>query len=376
MQRSEEIALLQTLLGLKERDALFLDEQPATQPVSAYTRPERFERERNELLPAEPRLLAHASELDGPDCFLRSDLGGRPLLLLRGSDNRARVFLNVCRHRGTRLVDEPSGCRARFACPYHAWTWNSRGQFVGAPHFEAGFPGLDASHLGLTALPCVERYGFIWLMPAGRPDDLDTYLHGVGADLDWLGLDTLRVVSAEQAVWRANWKLVVEGGLESYHFRVAHRATIAPLFQDTLSSYKCFGPHFRSVLPRAALPDLKDKPTSQWRIRQCANLVYTLFPTSSLLVQSDHVAWIRHEPLAADRTRIRVTTLVPRDSARPEAYWQKNHDLTNQTLREDFDLAERIQVGLDSGANTVLHFGRYEGALAHFNRHINTRLDT
>ena len=85
MQRSEEIALLQTLLGLKERDALFLDEQPATQPVSAYTRPERFERERNELLPAEPRLLAHASELDGPDCFLRSDLGGRPLLLLRGT---------------------------------------------------------------------------------------------------------------------------------------------------------------------------------------------------------------------------------------------------------------------------------------------------
>jgi phenylpropionate dioxygenase-like ring-hydroxylating dioxygenase large terminal subunit len=366
MKKKEQIALLRELLELKQQQALFLDAGTSARPVSDYLDPERFEAEYAHLSHL-PRIVAHASDLAGPNCFIRRTVNGLPLLVVRGDDRRVRVLLNVCRHRGTRLVSDDQGCRHRFSCPYHAWTWDSQGRFVGAPHFAAGFPGLDKSLLGLKALRCVERYGFVWLLPTGYTGDLDDFLAGLAEDFDWLAMDRLRVAHANVQQRAANWKLLVEGGLEAYHFRVAHRDTVAPLFNDNLSSYHCFGPHIRSVLPRRSITGLKEQPAQRWNIREHANLLYTLFPGQSLLVQQDHVVWIQITPIAVNRTELRLTTLVPEHTERRAEYWRRNHAFTCRTLDEDFDIAESIQAGLTSGANTELTFGRFEGALAVFN---------
>ena len=50
----------------------------------------------------------------------------------------------------------------------------------------------------------------------------------------WLDAGNLRVVHEETREWAANWKILVEGGIESYHFRIAHKDTIGPFFQDNL----------------------------------------------------------------------------------------------------------------------------------------------
>ncbi|MEO0606200.1 MAG: hypothetical protein AAF211_32525 [Myxococcota bacterium] len=75
-------------------------------------------------------------------------------------------------------------------------------------------------------------------------------------------------------------------------------------------------------------------------------------------------------PEDVDRTRIRFTTLRP-DPGRPltdeeTLYWTRNHALTTQALHEDFGFGERIQEGLETGANTHLTFGGFEGALFEF----------
>ena len=61
--------------------------------------------------------------------------------------------------------------------------------------------------------------------------------------------------------------------------------------------------------------------------------------------------------------------------AEAAAHWRKNHDITVRTLSEDFAIGEGIQRGLLSGANTELRFGRFEGALARFNRIVERELD-
>lgn len=94
-------------------------------------------------------------------------------------------------------------------------------------------------------------------------------------------------------------------------------------------------------------------------------------------MQSDHVAWIHTVPLAANSTRIRISTLVPADRVETDAdleHWAKNHAITVRTLNEDFDIGEGIQAGLESGANTHLTFGRFEGALEVFNRTVEDYL--
>lgn len=367
MNRTQQLSLLEELLGLKEGNALFLDEQPTSNPVQDYIESSRFELEQARIFRKLPSIVAHSSELPGPNSFLRRTANGLPLLLMRGDDGNARLFLNVCRHRGTRLVDDDSGCRKRFSCPYHAWTWNSRGEFVGAPHFESGFPGVDRKELGLKPLSCTERHGFIWRLPEDGNSEIGEFLSTLDTELQWVGTEHLTVHQSGEQLRQCNWKLLPEGGLEAYHFRVAHRNTIAKLFNNNLSSYQRCNPHIRSVLPRASIMELRAQDQKSWDIRQHANILYTVFPTSMLLVQSDHVIWICLDPIAAELTKVRLVTLKPEQSTKSDDYWDKNHALTVKTLNEDFDLAESIQCGMASGANDVVRFGRFEGALNRFN---------
>ena len=91
----------------------------------------------------------------------------------------------------------------------------------------------------------------------------------------------------------------------------------------------------------------------------------------------DHFVWIQSMPVAADVTRLRLCTMVPRleNTEEKRGYWKRNHQLTLVTLDEDFDIGEGIQRGLACNANTQLNFGRFEGALAALNASVDKALD-
>ncbi len=367
MKHAEEVAILQRCIELARKGSTQLAAATGSADVSGYMDSQRYSLEAERIFRRLPQALAHVSQLEGRDTFLTTDSPWGSLLLTRDAQGEVRAFHNVCRHRGTRLVQTPHGCAQRFTCPYHAWTYSNQGALIGIPHGEICFPDLDRAE-GLVPVDCVVRFGFIWI--GANAAGLDHHLAGIEADLDWLALDSLKVFTEEYRVWQANWKLIAEGGLESYHFRHAHRTTIAPHFYDNLSLYHRFGSHFRSVLPKRQLTDLDNVPQANWKLRDHVHMTYALFPSTTLLVQQDHIVWIQAIPQAIDRTAVRILTLVPGANSaqgeQPASYWQKNHAITCATLDEDFAMAENIQVGLASGANRILRFGRNEGALTEF----------
>lgn len=368
MERQTEYELIDELLALKQAGMPFLDATQEQNPVAHYFDEDRFAAETDALFRALPMIAAHASELPKAGSFLCREIGGRSVLLTRDADRQIHAFLNVCRHRGTRLVDAEAGCAKRFSCPYHAWTYGSNGALLAAPHFETGFPDSDKAKLGLTRLPVLEKFGFVWVIAA--PDskaNIADYFAGLGAELDALAIDDMVIAEQTNERRKANWKILIEGGIEAYHFKIAHRSTIGPYFEDNLSTYRCFGPHMCSVLARNTVAGLADAPRDTWRLRDHANLLYTLFPTSTFLVQQDHIVWVSQMPVSAGETDIRLATLVPQARRDEKQYWARNHAITTTTLDEDFAIGESIQSTLASGANEQMTFGRYEGALARFN---------
>lgn len=377
MNRDLEIALLEELQGLKSAKRFFLDEEVRRSPVERYASETRFEAEMASVFRAAPMVAAHASEMPEPGSFLTRTLAGRPVLLTRDKQGEAHAFLNVCRHRGARLVGQEQGCKHAFSCPYHAWTWDSSGRLRGAPHQAEGFPDLDREAYGLRRLPAVERLGLIWVVADPDADpDFDAHIDPLAEDFAWMGMEEMAIAASEPGEGAANWKLLVEGGIEAYHFKVTHRETIGPHFVDNLSSYEMLGPHMRSVLPRETLPALAETPREDWSIRDHANVLYTLFATDQFLLMQDHVAWVSLQPLSAGRTQTRITTLAPKAELTPEkeAHWARNHAITLMTLAEDFEVNISVQAGLESGANDALTFGRFEGALHRFNAQIEARL--
>lgn len=371
MERETEIGLIEELLGLREAKSHYLDDEIEFNSVDQYQSEAIFQRERDQMFARLPAVAAHVSELPNPGDFVKREIAGRSILVTRDAQGEVHAFLNICRHRGTQLVDDESGCKHRFTCPYHAWSYANTGELVSVPHMDTGFPDLDKAQYSLKSLQCEERFGFIWVI--ATPDvsfDFDTYYAPIAAEAEGLDLANMAIAHEEKKVHNSNWKILVEGGIESYHFKVAHRKTIGPYFEDNLSSYQMLGDHIRSVLMRSSMHVLRDQPTDQWRLRDHANIIYTFFPTTQLLVQKDHVVWINSRPVSAGQTELRLATLAPKSRLGEEAYWEKNHQITSTTLNEDFVIGESIQNGFASGANDVITFGRFEGALPEFNRTI------
>lgn len=371
MERETEIGLIEELLGLREAKSHYLDDEIEFNSVDQYQSEAIFQRERDQMFARLPAVAAHVSELSNPGDFVKREIAGRSILVTRDAQGEVNAFLNICRHRGTQLVSDESGCKHRFTCPYHAWSYANTGELVSVPHMDTGFPDLDKAQYSLKSLQCEERFGFVWVI--ATPDvsfDFDAYYAPIAAEAEGLDLANMAIAHEEKKVHNSNWKILVEGGIESYHFKVAHRKTIGPYFEDNLSSYQMLGDHMRSVLMRSSMHVLRDQPTDQWRLRDHANIIYTFFPTTQLLVQKDHVVWINSRPVSAGQTELRLATLAPKSRLAEEAYWEKNHQITSTTLNEDFVIGESIQNGFASGANDVITFGRFEGALPEFNRTI------
>ena len=378
MDSNEQTAVVEELLELHASKSPFLDEHWERPSLERYLSQDIFERESERIFRRLPHIAAHSSEIAAPGDFLTLELAGRPLLLTRDESGTPRAFYNVCRHRGAQLVAESSGCKHRFSCPYHAWTWNNGGELIAVPHEKSGFPGLQREEFGLHKVACQEYAGWLWVsFDQDREIDVASHLGQIGPDILAMNAQEHQVFESTTLDIAANWKILVEGGIESYHFRVAHKNTIAPLFLDNLSSYQTFGDHIRSVLPRSTLPQLRDQDPQQWDLGQHANILYSLFHGSQFLVQEDHFVWIQGMALAPDKTRLRLCTMVPTTDNTPEKadYWERHHQLTMRTLDEDFSLGEGIQKGMSSGANSHLNFGRFEGALARFNASVEAAIN-
>ena len=373
MDRETEVGLIHEIVGLADQNSAFLDREVTHSPISRYASPERFEREMAMIFRRKPVVAAHTSELEGENSFIAREFLGLPLLLTRDADGEVHAFLNVCRHRGAKIEREATGCKRVFTCPYHAWSWSNRGDLRAVPQEAQGFPDLPRAERGLRRLPVAEAHGFIWIIAnpdAGEMPKIDDWLADLAPDFAWLGLNDHRIALIDTLDINANWKVLIEGGLEAYHFRIAHRKTIGPHFPDNLLTYQQFGPHMRAVLPRNAMPELRGVPEEKWNLRKDANMVYTVLPNTQMLVQQDHFMWFHIEPISEAKTRFRMATVIPNDAPRTDdmdEHWRLNHRISLTALKEDFELGEEIQAGFASRGNPTHIFGRFEGALNRFN---------
>src|SRR3954469_18447179 len=179
-------------------------------PLDYYTS-EEFDRRERHLFMTQPRALLASNEIPNPDDFHVRMAMGRSILLTRDADGKAHAFLNYCRHRG---AEPASGCgnARRHSCPYHNWTYNSKGELVAMPLDDRN-ADLDYARYGLVELPNEERHGFVWaILTPGLEIDVAAHLGACDAQLARLGLEKLKYPnSLPLEPIGANWKCVAEG---------------------------------------------------------------------------------------------------------------------------------------------------------------------
>jgi phenylpropionate dioxygenase-like ring-hydroxylating dioxygenase large terminal subunit len=378
MRHEVEVELIERILAVAGTGGREMADSSYRAPVVNYVSPERHAQEVASLFRRYPVIVAQGSELAEPGDYRTHDLTGVPILVVRGEGGKLGAFLNVCRHRGARLVGEPKGHIGKaIVCPYHAWSYDRGGALLSVSDQDS-FAGIDRASHGLVRLSVAERHGLVWVRPTPgeKALDIDGFLGPLAQDFAAFDLGRSVVYAPEELRRAMNWKVMVDTFLEDYHFRFVHGRSVYRFYLDNASIYERFGAHTRYIIPKRTILDLKGTDRATWRLRDHANILYYIFPNTVIVFVADHAAIFAMFPQGPERAVMHLSFCIPEEPSteKVETYWRKNADLIRTALDEDFRVAEGVQAGFASGANTHLTFGRYEKGLAFFHQAIEEAL--
>lgn len=360
MDRETALALNRRLLNNLASDSTDTAAGEMRLSTETYCCPHRLAREREQLFARVPQPVAFAAEIAAPGSFLALDVLDTPVLLTRGSSGDLHAFINSCAHRGAALASG-SGQRGRLVCPFHGWTYDLDGRLASRPG-DAYF-ATPREECSLQPLPVSEKYGLVVIgtgaaVSAGQ---VDTALDEIGPELAGLALHTYRPIARRQLDVQANWKLVTDLSLESYHFRSLHRDSVARVLAPN-AIVDTWSRHSRWAFPLTTIQRLGDLDESLWPDSIEGSCTYTLYPGVMVIVNALGAQMIRAEPAdTPGHSRVVYAGVARGDCDFEEA--RQAYDFGGDVFAgEDLPVAEQCQRGLAASRRDLL-LGRNEPLL-------------
>ena len=164
--------------------------------------------------------VGHTSQIAAEGDFFLFEYGTESVIILRDYADNVRAYLNVCRHRGSRVCVEHQGRARVFSCPYHAWTYDLNGRLRGGR--EMG-PDFDPAQYGLFEAHVRVFEGMVFICTGDNPPDIDSGLDQLRPLAAPFDLANLKVAHSASYPVPANWKLALENYMECYHCAPSHK---------------------------------------------------------------------------------------------------------------------------------------------------------
>ena len=354
-----------------------------TLPGSFYTSAEVYRAELEHIFYGRWLCAGRSAEIPNSGDYILRQVGDESLIVLRDQSGEVRGYYNVCRHRGTRmLVEEKGSLSACIQCPYHAWTYNLKGELIGAPLMDQ-VGDFEKGDYPLHAVPVSVWEGFIFINLSREVEPFETAFAPLLDKFTAWHLTELVAAGRIEYDVRANWKLIVQNYSECYHCPLVHPdlARKSPYLSGQNDLYE--GPFLGGFMELS-----HDAGSLTMSGQACATPLpgvtggdlqrvhyYAIFPNLLLSLHPDYVMAHTLRPAAPGRTQITCEWLFA-----PQAFEQPGFDpqdairFWDMTNRQDWEMCERSQLGVSSRVYQPAPYSGQESLLAAFDREVRRAL--
>ena len=351
------------------------------EPVENYYDEELFKAELETVFKRIPLPLALSAELPGKNTYKAMEAAGVPVVITRDAKGEVHAMLNICRHRGALICGQGYGEARALTCPYHAWSYSMDGGQLRGIYGESTFGEFDKSERGLVQLPVVETAGLIFVcLTPGLTIDIDSWLGDFRPVLEALKLDECHVFSSRQMPG-PNWKVVIEGFLEGYHFASLHPNTVFKTNLSNTAIFDGFGPHERVAFALRKLEENMNAGAVIEDLEPSANVgvIVWLFPGMSFAggwrERMTCAFVLPGATVGESMTEQRVLTRKPvtdENRADLEVFRDFFYDVTYE---EDYLTGYGVQAGVRNLAGTTQMYGRNEPGVQYAHRTLNRLME-
>jgi choline monooxygenase len=340
-----------------------------------YRDPGLAELEEQRIFGRSWQLIAHEQRVPNPGDYTTGTVGSQPVLVLRDEEGTLRAFRNVCRHRGSRLLNGSGQCGKAIRCLYHGWTYRTDGELIGVPEGRS-IAGLDKSKLGLFPARVETLCGLVFVNLDVHAQPLAEQVAGLPERLEPYGIERLRNYGEWHGKQPSNWKIVIDNYNEGYHVPIAHPGLMR------LLDYKHYDVEVHDGWVWFEAP-LRDKPSGNALERAYQRLVSPMpglgpedervwryamiYPNTTIDLYPDHVVTWRINPDGPFRARDEALGYRhPRAGLRTRLAQRLNNRLNALVGKEDYDLVENVQAGLETRGFELGPLSHREAAIAWF----------
>ena len=324
-------------------------DRATTIPSAWYTDARIFELEQQTVFSNSWQVTARLDQLNNRGDYVTTDIGGEPVVMVRGSDDQIRGFFNVCSHHAAAVMTEAEGHARQMRCPYHGWTYSLEGELKGTPEFN-DVCDFDRSENGLQPIEIAEWENWIFAKIDGGQSSLKERAGAVvepqlSQQVAALNLRQLHWFERRRYVLNCNWKVFVDNYLDGgYHVPHLHKGldSVLDYSQYTIENGE------RYCLQSSPLVS-RDNHVGAVRSGDRA-LYYWLYPNFMLNYYEGVLDTNLVRPITIDRTEV-IFDFFFADTT--EAARERNSQSVNVGERiqeEDVDICESVQRGLKSRA--------------------------
>jgi phenylpropionate dioxygenase-like ring-hydroxylating dioxygenase large terminal subunit len=345
-------------------------------PAWIYRDPEWHAVEAARLFRPSWQIVCHLNDIPRPGDWHTLEVLGESILVVRGEDGAVRAFTNVCRHRGSRIVDGASGCAKKLVCPYHAWAYELDGRLSGVP-LKSSYPDFDLASHGLAPVELEVWRGFVFIRLAPGLPSVAEMLAPWDAEVAPYRFEEMQPLGPVRTRPRAmNWKNLCDNYSDNLHILPAHPGlkrlfgahyvTKAALWSDWLG-----GPlldvsatgSWSERLYHRLLPPVAHLPAGRqrhwWYIKLWPNIAFDIY--------ADQIDFMQFLPVGPTETALREVSYALPDSRREmRAARYLNGRINREVNREDTLLVSRVQAGMASSSFTVGPLSETEVCLRSF----------